>query len=172
MLKIDLLHNTVCEWHFFVIYRTSLLTGREALVCAGGHVPTGAVGLHGNRVVGATGDAAHQAVWVLRVAASVTAGGGQRGDERVGSFSLGPCDVCHCLSDLIYCDVHRAAGLCGTKKHDGSSGWYLWHLISTNMKNPECKIAFVFLFFKYRATLVIWFKYICLGAKVFYKKKS
>lgn len=120
-----------------------VLTGRESLVRAGGQVPSGAVGLHGNRVVSATGDAAHQAVRVLRVAASVTAWGGQGGDERAGSFGVGPCDVCHCLSHLIYCYVHRAAGLCETNTYIDSSSVLFVKFYFCKYENPECRMLFL-----------------------------
>lgn len=68
----------------------SLLTGREALIAAVRPAPAVAERLHGDCVVCSTGDASHEAVRVLGVAAGVTARRRQRGDERVCAFSVRP----------------------------------------------------------------------------------
>lgn len=75
-----------------------------------------AVRLHGDGVVGAAGDASHEAVGVLRVAAGVAAGGGQRRDEGVGAFGRRPRDVAGGLSHLVHRQRLRAARICGKRR--------------------------------------------------------
>lgn len=82
------------------------------MVGAAGAPPTVAVRLHGDGVVGAAGDASHEAVVVLRVAAGVAAWRRQRRDERVGAFGWRPRDVGGRLSHLVHRQRGRAARLC------------------------------------------------------------
>lgn len=82
------------------------------MIGAVGAPPAVAVRLHGDGVVGATGDASHEAVGVLRVAAGVAARRRQRRDERVGAFGRRPRDLGGRLSHLVHRQRLRAARLC------------------------------------------------------------
>ncbi|KAG7254700.1 hypothetical protein CRUP_015184 [Coryphaenoides rupestris] len=63
--------------------------------------PVGKLGFRDNGVVGAAGDASHEAVVVLGVTAGVAPQGRQRCDERVCSSGVRPCDIGHGLGHLI-----------------------------------------------------------------------
>lgn len=82
------------------------------MIDAVGHTSAPAERLHGDGVVCAAGDATHEAVRVLGVAAGVSAWRRQGGDERLRPFGVRPGDVGHRLSYLINSQVHWAAGIC------------------------------------------------------------
>lgn len=87
-------------------------TGGEALIGAVGRPSCDAERLHGNGVVRSAGDASHEAMGVLGVAAGVAVQRRQGRDERLRRLGVRPRHVGHGLSHLIHSQVHRAAGVC------------------------------------------------------------
>lgn len=119
-IKADHVHIHM-DFNDWCVDSLSWLTRWEAVVGAAGAPPTVAVRFHGDGVVGAAGDASHEAVVVLRVAAGVTARRRQRRDEWVGAFGRRPRDVGGRLSHLVHCQSLRAARLCQKQRESRNS---------------------------------------------------
>lgn len=101
---------------FSLVKKTPPLTGREALIGAVRLVLAAAEHLHGDGVVGPTGDASHEALGVLGTAASVATRWCQRSDEWMCPFGVRPWDIGHCWSHLVHCYSHWTTGFCKRRR--------------------------------------------------------
>lgn len=128
------------QWWTLILFRVFLLTGWESAISALRRVSGAADGFYVDTVVGATGDAPHQAVGVQGVALCIPTWGRQGGNVGAGPSARRPGHVSHSLGDLGHIDG--------------------WGAARTSGRRPWSKILYINIYYCYITYIYIFF-YTC-----------